>query len=279
VSSSPFVVLNGEQALVSTTELIPAVIDPLDDLGAVAAAHALVGIYAAGATPVLAVPFAICPTWMGDLDLAVLWPAMAEVLASAGAEVAAGRSTRGPDLLVGMSVSGVVHPERVLPVDDARVGDVLVVSKPLGTGAVLAAGEPNEVEGVVAGMTLTNRIAGERLVELGDDVHAAVGVGALGLLGHSHELAARAGVHIVLDASLVPCYRGAKRLASTDGSDPAAAVAALAAAPETSGGLLAAVHPAAVDELVEAGFRPVGSVVEPVVDDEGYLEEPLVTLG
>jgi selenide,water dikinase len=259
------------------TELIPAVVEPLDDLGAVAAAHALVGIYAAGAEPVLAVPFVVCPTWLGDLDLELLWPAMAEPLVAAGAEVAGARSTRGTELLVGMSISGILTRDGPLVPDDARVGDVLVLSKPIGTAAVLAAGEANEVEGVVAGMTLTNQIAADRLVRLAERRGAVVGVGGRGLAGSAHDLAERSGVNVVLEPSLVPCYRGAKRLAAAGASGDDDVVAVLAAAPETSGGLLAAVPPDAVDELVEAGFRPVGTVVEPVVDDEGYLVEPLVS--
>ena len=85
---------------------------------------------------------------------------------------------------------------------------------------------------------------------------AVVGVGGRGLAGSAHDLAEQSGVNVVLEPSLVPCYRGAKRLAAAGATGDDDVVAVLAAAPETSGGLLAAVPPDAVDELVEPGSGP-----------------------
>jgi selenide,water dikinase len=266
VSPEP-IVLADDQALVAGTELIPVdpVVLPFADAGAIAAAHALVDIYAAGATLVTATPLVIGPDSLDEDDFAELWRAIGEVVLAAGGELGEGRLLQGAsEVLAGASVVGLVDPSDGLPRSGAGPGDVLVLSKPIGTTSVLAAGNDKERSGAIDGMRLTNRIAAERLLELAGDCHGVVGVKEAGLMGDARDLAERSGVAAVIDSSLVPCYRGAKPAAGDD-------VAALVAAPEVSGGLLAAVHPAAIDQLVDAGFRPIGAVEEAAPDAAGVV--------
>jgi selenide,water dikinase len=289
--------INDTQALVGGTELIAALVIAPEELGAIAAANALVALCASGAQLVLASTVAIRPDSVDNQTLVAIWDAAGGVVREAGGRLLDGPTIRGGELLVGLSVQGLVDRRRRLPAGEAEAGDVLVLSKPIGTGIVMAGGDDRERAGAISGMRLTNRIASERLIDIGDDCHAVTGVMGDGLVGHGHELAERSGVRVVFESSMVPCYRGAKARAG-DGiravgegsnrdvlhgkvsvdSSVDGAVEALVFDPQTSGGLLAAVEPGAVDELVEAGFRPIGTVVDPLLDDEGYSLEPLVQL-
>jgi selenide,water dikinase len=183
-------------------------------------------------------------------------------------------------------VQGVVHPDRVFRKAGARVGDVLVLSKPLGTGLALAAGHTADA---IAGMRRLNRGASEALSALGDAVHAVTDVTGYGLAGHGWEMAQRSGVRFRIDTGSLPTYEGALAAAQSGlrtggharnldyvtghligGSSAGPSVGpgggaldpafeAICLDPQTSGGLLAAVHPSAVAQL--DGFTLIGEVV------------------
>ncbi len=178
-----------------------------------------------------------------------------------------------------MAVQGVVHPDRILTKAGARPGDVLVLSKPLGTGLVLAGGSAPDQAEATAGMRALNRAASEALVAVGGAVHAATDVTGFGLAGHGWEMAERSGVRLVVEGTRLPLYPGARAAAEAGvrtGGDPRnrdylvghvdgdadEVVQALVYDPQTSGGLLAAVDPAAVGDLAGAGFVEVGSVTD-----------------
>jgi len=177
-----------------------------------------------------------------------------------------------------------VHPDRILRKGGARPGDVLVASKPLGTGLVLAGGTDDEQRAAIDGMKRLNRVASASLVELGGAVHAVTDVTGYGLAGHGWEIAERSGVRLVVDAEGLVGYPGAGRLAAdgvrtggharnlayVDGRFAVGpgreAAAAMCLDPQTSGGLLAAVDASVAHELLteraHQGWWRVGEVVD-----------------
>jgi selenide,water dikinase len=192
--------------------------------------------------------------------------------------VAGGHTIRNPEPIYGLAVQGLVHPDRVFRKGGALPGDMLMISKPLGTGLVLAAASPEDKEHAIRGMRALNRTASETLQTMFDDVHAVTDVTGYGLAGHGWEMAQRSGVRLVLETAELPAYPGAQAAVAAGirtGGDPrnreylagnvdsrAVDHDALCYDPQTSGGLLAAVTRDAASELASAGWWPVG-VVEP----------------
>ena len=269
--------LDDQTALVSTTDFFPPLVDDPADYGAIAAANACSDVFAMGGRVVLAINVAAFPEHFPRTAIAAIFEAAAEVVAEAGGTVAGGHTIRNPEPIFGLAVQGVVHPDRVLRKRGARPGDVVLLSKPLGTGLALASGDAAAITATIAGMRRLNRAAAEQLVDLGDAVHAVTDVTGYGLAGHGWEVAERSGVRLVVDASGLQAYPGAREAAErgirTGGDarnrdyvagrmevDAPAALDALCLDPQTSGGLLACVDGAAADELQAAGFWTVGTI-------------------
>jgi selenide,water dikinase len=269
--------LDADTALVSTTDFFPPLVDDPADYGAIAAANACSDVFAMGGRVVLAINVAAFPEEFPRSAIAAIFDAAARVVAEAGGTVAGGHTIRNPEPVFGLAVQGLVHPDRVFRKSGARPGDAVVLSKPLGTGLVLAGGNAADKAEAVIGMRTLNRAAAETLQSLGAAVHAVTDVTGYGLAGHGWEVAQRSGVRLVVDSGGLVAYPGAvaaaERGVRTGGDarnrdyvtgrlDSAAppAVEALCLDPQTSGGLLAAVDPAAVPELVSAGFWMVGTV-------------------
>jgi selenide,water dikinase len=264
-------------ALVSTTDFFPPLVDDPADYGAIAAANACSDVFAMGGRVVLAINVAAFPEHFPRPAMATIFDAAAKVVAEAGGTVAGGHTIRNPEPVFGLAVQGLVHPDRVFRKAGARPGDVVLLSKPIGTGLTLAAGSDEEKAAAIAGMRTLNRAASEQLQALGDAVHAVTDVTGYGLAGHGWEVADRSGVRLVVDTGGLVTYPGAAEAAArgvrTGGdarnrdylaghvqSSASAVAEALVFDPQTSGGLLAAVDPAAADELVAAGFWTVGVI-------------------
>lgn len=271
--------LSDDLALVSTTDFFPPLVDDPGDFGAVAAANACSDVFAMGGRVTLALNIAAFPERLPAEAIAAVFAGAAAVVTEAGGVVAGGHTIRSEEPIFGLAVQGLVHPDRVLTKRGARPGDVLVLSKPIGTGIVLAGGSPDQRAAVVAGMRRLNADAADALTGLGDRVHAATDVTGYGLAGHSWEVAERSGVGIRLDAAALPLYPGAAEAAAagvrTGGdarnrqhlqgrlvSSAPDDTTALAVDPQTSGGLLAAVDPAVAGELAGRGFWTVGTVAD-----------------
>lgn len=278
--------LRDDLALVSTTDFFPPLVDDPHDFGAIAAANACSDIFAMGADVVLAVNIAAFPEHMPREAITAILAAASETVREAGGTVAGGHTIRNPEPVFGLAVQGTVHPGRIFRKAGARAGDIAVLSKPLGTGLVTAAGDDHEKRAAIAGMRTVNRAASEVLRSVGAAVHAVTDVTGYGLAGHGWEMAERSSVVLALDASSLPLYPGARRIAEAgtrtggdprnreyvggrfvSSSDPASV--ALCMDPQTSGGLLAAVEPSAVAQLEREGFVAVGRFVD---------GEPAVTL-
>jgi selenide,water dikinase len=262
---------------VSTTDFFPPLVDHPADFGAIAAANACSDVFAMGGRVVLALNVAAFPEHFPREAIVAIFDAAAAVVAEAGGSIAGGHTIRNPEPIFGLAVQGVVHPERVFRKGGARPGDVLVLSKPIGTALALAGGSADDKAAAIAGMRRINRDASEQLQALGSAVHAVTDVTGYGLAGHGWEMAERSGVQLVVDTGGIVAYPGAREAATRGvrtGGDPrnrdyvaahldstaTAEGEALCMDPQTSGGLLAAVDPAAAGALGDGWWR-VGEVV------------------
>jgi len=264
-------------ALVSTTDFFPPMVADPSDYGAIAAANACSDVFAMGGRVVLALNIAAFPEHLPHHVIDAIVSSAAAVVAEAGGVVAGGHTIRSAEPIFGLAVQGLVHPDRILTKGAAQAGQIVVLSKRLGTGIVLQDGAEDERRATVAGMRRLNKEASHALQELGDAVGAVTDVTGFGLLGHGWEVADRSGVRLVLDADALPLYPGAIEAAArgvrTGGdrrnrehlvgrveSSATAAREALAYDPQTSGGLLATVDPDAVRALADDGFVVIGRV-------------------
>jgi len=275
--------LTDEIALVSTTDFFPPLVDDPADFGAIAAANACSDVFAMGGAVRLAVNVAAFPERLPSEAIAAIFAAAAATVVEAGGVVAGGHTIRSEEPIFGLAVQGVVHPNRVWTKGGARPGDVLVLSKPLGTGIVLAGASDADKATAITWMRRLNRAAAERLTRLrgGDGPLACTDVTGYGLGGHGWEMAERGGVTLSFESAALPLHVGALAAAkggTRTGGDPrnraalagrvrvAAAVGTALEAiiydPQTSGGLLAAVPPGDVASLVADGFWSVGTVLE-----------------
>jgi selenide,water dikinase len=262
--------VSDDVAIVSTTDFFPPLVDHPADFGAIAAANACSDVFAMGGRVVMAINVAAFPEHFPREAIAAIFEAAAAVVAEAGGSVAGGHTIRNPEPIFGLAVQGVVHPDRVFLKSGARQGDVLVLSKPIGTGLALAAGTSADKAVAIAGMRRLNRTASETLQALGDAVHAVTDVTGYGLAGHGWEVAERSTVRVVVDTSGIVAYPAAAAAAADGartGGDPRnrdylsghldstapAGPEALCFDPQTSGGLLAAVAPDVAADLVGEG--------------------------
>jgi len=258
--------VSDDVALVSTTDFFPPLVDHPADFGAIAAANACSDVYAMGGRVAVAINVAAFPEEFPREAIVAIFAAAAQVVAEAGGSIAGGHTIRNPEPIFGLAVQGVVHPDRVFRKAGALPGDVLLLSKPVGTGLALAHGDAAEKAAATDGMRLLNRVAAETLTSLGTGVHAVTDVTGYGLAGHGWEMAERSGSRAVVDTTSLVVYPGAQRIADaghrTGGdqrnrdylaghldSTAAPGGEALCFDPQTSGGLLAAVDPTAAEEL------------------------------
>src|SRR5579871_231755 len=264
-------------ALVSTTDFFPPLVDDPGDFGAIAAANACSDVFAMGGRVVLALNIAAFPETMPVAAIDAILTAAAAVVAEAGGSIGGGHTIRSEEPIFGLAVQGIVDPDRVWTKGGAQPGDRLVLSKPIGTGIVLAEGDDADRRAAIAVMRTLNRRAAEQLAELAEPPHAVTDVTGFGLAGHSWELAERSGVRVRLVASQLPLYEGARAAAErgvrTGGdarnrayladafvSTAPEPLEALVVDPQTSGGLLASVPPAVGDALARDGWWRIGSV-------------------
>ena len=272
--------LDAERAIVCTADFITPVVDDPRTFGRVAAANSLSDVYAMGGTPLVALNLlGYPPAAVPDAALGAILAGAAEVCAEAGCAVGGGHTVRDDEVKFGLSVTGIVHPDRILRNSTARPGDRLVLTKPLGTGALIAAVKKGRVDAagyaaLVAAMTTLNR--------WGADLHglgatAATDVTGFGLTGHALEMARGAGVQLVIDPARLPLLPEAVGLCgegfTCGGTRANAAFGAGAVAygeglgedvigllndPQTSGGLLFAVPADRAAAAIE-GVRAAGA--------------------
>jgi selenide, water dikinase len=291
--------LDDTRALVHTADFFPPVVDDPHAFGAIAAANALSDIYAMGGRPLYAINLVGFPE---DLDPAILSEILrggAEKVKEAGAVVAGGHTTTDKEPKYGLAVTGIVHPDRILAKGGAKPGDVLLLTKALGSGIVTTAGKrqkakPEDMDAAIASMARLSAGAARLLVDAHPHVHALTDVTGFSLVGHAHEMAHLSKLTLRLKWDALPLLPGteayakaghltggAKRNEAYYGSFFSTArtlepwQTALLHDPQTSGPLLAAVDPALADTVV-ASFReaaePIWVVGEAVAGKAGGIE-------
>lgn len=197
-------------ALILTVDFFTPIVDDPYDFGQIAVANALSDVYAMGGKPLLAMNIICFP--VKDLDVSVLHEVLrggTDKMAEAGVLLVGGHSVEDREIKYGLSVTGTVHPDRVLRSTGARSGDALILTKPLGTGIIGTAlkGEMASKiaeEKVIVSMKTLNRKAAELMA--GFEVHACTDVTGFGLLGHACEMIEGSDVGMTITSSQVPVF-------------------------------------------------------------------------
>jgi selenide,water dikinase len=205
--------LDDERALIITTDFFTPIVDDPYQYGAIAAANALSDVYAMGGQPLVALNIAALPPDLPPDMTERIILGMAEKVREAGAVIAGGHTIQDKEPKVGLAVIGLGHPDHLLTKAGARPGDVLVLTKPLGTGCITTAAKNDQAEAAhvteaVQWMTQLNRDGAEIAVELG--ARAATDVTGFGLLGHATEMAEASGVTLRFQFDRVPFITGAQ---------------------------------------------------------------------
>jgi len=197
--------LDDERALVFTVDFFPPLVDDPALFGRIAATNALNDVFAMGGVPLLALSIAAFPEELPTDVVAAVFAAADEQVRAAGALLAGGHTIRDVEPKYGLAVVGTVHPDGVWPKSGARPGDVVFLTKPLGTGLVLAS--KRDIGEAARWMTTLNDAAADVLRPFRPN--AVTDVTGFGLLGHAHETAERSGVRIRLQAAALPALAGA----------------------------------------------------------------------
>ena len=262
--------------------------------GQIAAANALSDVYAMGGTPVTALNLVGYPDDKLGMDwLGRILAGGADRCVTAGCTIVGGHTVRDAEIKFGLSVTGTVHPNRVLTNATARPGDKLVLTKPLGTGFVTTAAKsrkcpPDLLTAACRSMVELNKAAAEVMVDVG--VNAATDVTGFGLAGHGLELADGSNVTLVMELSALPLFDGIEHLDVTRyrtrasqsnrkyteartrfATDGGSFRAEFLFDPQTSGGLLISVSEDRCADLVAkltAVGTPAAAVIGRVIDRE-----------
>lgn len=280
-----------DKAIITATDFFPPVVDDPYDFGSIAAANALSDVYAMGGQPLYAINLVAYPDGLSLDYLREILRGGAEKVAEAGAVIAGGHSVNDQEPKYGLAVTGVGHPDQILTKGGSQPGNSLLLTKPLGTGVVTTAlkrqiATDQHVESAVASMKRLNRRAAEAALECA--VKSMTDITGFGLLGHAHEMAHVSGVDFRLQADALPWLPGAEaygELGAFPGGmgnnrdyfepwvrfdqDISELFQRLLWTPETSGGLLAAVEPAKVDDFRR--MCPEAIEIGHVIPGDGHI--------
>jgi selenide, water dikinase len=291
-----------DRALVATVDVFTPVVDDPRTWGAIAAANSSSDVYAMGGTPTFALNIAGWPREQLSLDLlADVFAGAAEVAERGKWFIVGGHTIDSAEPFYGQSVIGEVHPDRIIANDKARIGQVIVLTKPIGTGLVTTAAKRSTLADVAPGGWLHAAYADAigSMTRLNDDgavaarragVLAGTDITGFGLLGHLHRVASASGVTIRIESDSVPRVADVERLIA-EGYVPGGTgrnleyvvphlsgrddedLLSLLADPQTSGGLALCVEPSRVDELLaelaSTGHRAsvIGEVIDATTND------------
>jgi selenide, water dikinase len=204
--------LTPDIALVQTIDFFPPVVDDPFVYGQIAAANALSDVYAMGGTPLTAMNLVGYPDDKLSMDwLGQILAGGAERCIAAKCTIVGGHTIRDAEIKFGLSVTGTVHPKKVLTNANAKPGDVLILTKPLGTGFVTTANKKNAcppelLKAACDGMVQLNAVGRDPMVECG--AHAATDVTGFGLAGHAFEMADGSKTTLVIDIKKLPLIPG-----------------------------------------------------------------------
>jgi len=284
--------LTDELAIVQTIDFITPIVDDPYDFGMIAAANALSDVYAMGGKPITAMNVVCFPT--KAMDISILKQILSGALAKmreAEVTLVGGHSIQDDELKYGLSVTGIIHPQRVVTKSGAKIGDKLILTKPLGTGIIstaLKAGlaDNKTIVKLTSVLATLNKKASELMTSV--DAHACSDITGFGLLGHACEMALNSEVAIELHSNTVPFFSEAADFAKM-GLNPEGMYSIkefrssmiefagkiddwmldILFDPQTSGGLLISVSPQVANtlltELQKVGYKEtaiIGTVVE-----------------
>ena len=285
--------INDQTAVIQTVDFFTPIVDDPYLFGQIAAANALSDVYAMGGVPKLAMNLLCVPNCLSLVTIRKILEGGHDKAVEAGCVIAGGHTVQDEEPKYGLCVTGFVHPDRILKNVGAVPGDVLVMTKPIGSGVLTTAIKGNlcsqeQIDEVYMHMATLNAKAGDAVTST-DNVHACTDVTGFGLLGHSFEMASGSNVTIVLEGEKLPLMTGARELASM-GIVPGGAyrnmdyvgsrmrqtetavqaLVDLAADPQTSGGLLVALPPEDAEKLVEKlkPFAPWSCIVGRVIEQQ-----------
>jgi selenide,water dikinase len=214
--------LDGDRALVQTVDFFTPIVDDPFAYGQIAAANSLSDVYAMGGRPLTALAIAGFPKEADRSVLKAIFAGGLAKLEEAGVALLGGHTVQDQEIKFGYSITGEVDPRRVWSNAGAKPGDLLLLTKPLGTGIIATAlkfgrAPVSAVDAAVRSMLALNRAAADALRALpAGAVHACTDITGFGLLGHATEMAAGSGVTIEISASAVPVLEGAVELADSD---------------------------------------------------------------
>lgn len=293
--------MNAEQAIVQTLDFFPPVVDDPYIYGAVAAANSMSDIYAMGGEVLLGINIVAFPDNLPHNILSRILQGGADKMAEVGAIVAGGHTVVDKEPKYGMCVTGVIHPDKVLTKAAAKVGDVLYLTKPLGTGVITTAHKrdvvaKDDLDAACTSMMKLNRRAAQLAQQVG--VNACTDITGFGLIGHTYEVAEHSKVDIVIHSDSLPWLPGARRYAQ-EGNLPGGAgrnrffladsdqpkmrflhkiaddLEDLLFDPETSGGLILSI-PAERSTALEIAFQQAGEPLWRIGDIQAGSGEVLV---
>jgi selenide,water dikinase len=282
--------IGSDRALVQTVDFFTPIVDDPYVYGQIAAANALSDVYAMGGRPLTALAIAAFPKDAERDILRSIFAGGLDKLHEADVALLGGHTVQDSEIKFGYAVTGEVDPSRVLANAGAQPGDLLILTKPIGTGIIATAlkferAPRATIDAATRSMTALNRVAAEVLARAGTVIHACTDITGFGLIGHASEMAAASGCSIEIESTRVPMLDGVRELVrgnipgggrtNREHFGPAVRVGAgvddtvldLLYDPQTSGGLLIAVAPAEGDrllaELVRASVPavPIGRAV------------------
>jgi selenide,water dikinase len=209
--------LNSETALVQTVDIFTPIVDDPYDYGCIVAANSLSDVYAMGGIPLTVMNILGFPAKKMDHDIiAEILRGGAEKVIESGAILVGGHSMLDPELKYGMSVTGLIHPKKIITNSAAQEGDILILTKPLGIGIITMANSMSPIpetlmKKITKSMVTLNKTASEVMLKVG--VHAATDVTGFGLIGHASEVARGSKVTLKISVSKLPVFEEAKAYA------------------------------------------------------------------
>lgn len=209
--------LSDDLAIIQTIDFFTPIVNDPYDFGQIAVANALSDVYAMGGKPLIAMNIVCFPSKL--MDISVLQDILRggiDKMREAGVVLVGGHSIDDKELKYGLSVTGTVHPKRLLPNSGAMTGDKLILTKPLGTGIIntaLKAGAANKktIDKVTRYMASLNKKASELMQEF--EVHSCTDITGFGFIGHTYQLAQNSQIGIRINSSSIPFFEEAKEFA------------------------------------------------------------------
>ena len=206
--------INDEQALVNTLDFFPPIVDDPFAFGQIATANALSDIYAMGATPITAMSIVGFPLDKADISvLREITEGCLDKLKEANVPLVGGHSIQDSELKFGVSVSGLVHPDKILVNNKPEIGQIVILTKPIGTGTINTAlkrgiASDESINASMESMIKLNKYASEVIMK--HPVKCCTDVTGFGLVGHACEMIANSGVGITVDFNSLKLLPGAK---------------------------------------------------------------------